>query len=143
MNWKPIAISGRVFGAKGDALIFAGILLAALLMIGYQIMPVSGADPYVVEITGPEGRREILADGYAGGAEWYEDVPGAMGGLRLTYAPDKGFRVESSSCPDGICVRSGYISKAGQSIVCVPNEIIIRLLRGGREEEDGLDGILR
>ena len=132
----------RVFGEKGDALIFAGILLSALLMIGYQTISPRTVSVYILEIIGPGGRRENPATGYIGGAAWYEDVPGAAGGLRLTYTPDKGYRVESSSCPDGICVHSGYINKAGQSIVCVPNEIIIRLIRGG-QEEDGLDGILR
>ncbi len=34
-------------------------------------------------------------------------------------------RVEESTCKNKICVHTGWISKDGQSIVCVPNRVII------------------
>lgn len=33
--------------------------------------------------------------------------------------------VESSDCPGGDCVRSGGISRQGQSIVCLPNRMTV------------------
>ncbi len=33
----------------------------------------------------------------------------------------------SSDCPDKICVHTGFINKTGQSAVCLPNKMIIRL----------------
>lgn len=34
-------------------------------------------------------------------------------------------RVESASCPDGICVSHRPISRSGESIICLPNKVVI------------------
>lgn len=36
-------------------------------------------------------------------------------------------RVKSSDCPDKICVHTGYISKEGEKIVCLPKKLIIEI----------------
>lgn len=36
-------------------------------------------------------------------------------------------RVKSSDCPDKICVNTGYISKEGEKIVCLPKKLIIEI----------------
>jgi hypothetical protein len=36
-------------------------------------------------------------------------------------------RVKSSTCASQDCVHTGWISKAGQSIVCLPNRLVITL----------------
>ena len=95
-------------------------------------------------IAGPGTSLVIQVGDLDGGGESRWEVPGPAGGLVLAYTPDKGFHVESASCPDQICVRSGFISRAGQSIVCVPNEVVISLGSGtGEEGGGGLDGLLR
>lgn len=35
--------------------------------------------------------------------------------------------VYSSDCPDKICVNTGYISKKGERIVCLPKKLIIEI----------------
>lgn len=35
--------------------------------------------------------------------------------------------VSEASCPDRVCVNTGAISREGQSIVCVPNKIVITI----------------
>lgn len=37
-------------------------------------------------------------------------------------------RFLSSNCPDQICVRTGFISKPGQTAVCLPNRLSIEVL---------------
>lgn len=46
--------------------------------------------------------------------------------------------VESADCPTQDCVHTGRISRSGQSIVCLPARIIIRL-EGGAPAEDAPD----
>ncbi len=41
----------------------------------------------------------------------------------------------SSDCPDKICVRTGYIKNRGQSAVCLPNRLTVRIV-GGDEDID-------
>ena len=43
-------------------------------------------------------------------------------------------RVEDADCPDKICERCGAISKAGQSIVCLPNRVVIKISGKGEVE---------
>lgn len=36
-------------------------------------------------------------------------------------------RVKSSDCPDKVCVHTGYISREGEKIVCLPKKLIIEI----------------
>jgi hypothetical protein len=56
------------------------------------------------------------------------------GQYTVPEAPDMVFevkdgkaRVLSSDCPDKVCVNSGWLSRAGQCAVCLPNRITLRL----------------
>ena len=42
--------------------------------------------------------------------------------------------VEEADCPDKICEKTGKISRAGQTIVCLPNKVIVRILGKGEVE---------
>jgi hypothetical protein len=46
--------------------------------------------------------------------------------MQVELSPE-GVRAVSSRCPRQICVGQGKISLAGESIVCVPNKIVITL----------------
>jgi hypothetical protein len=43
-----------------------------------------------------------------------------------------------SDCPDKICVHTGFLSIPGQSAVCLPNRVVVRVTS---REEEALDGI--
>ncbi len=47
--------------------------------------------------------------------------------------------VTEADCPDRVCVRTGKISRAGQSIICVPAKIVIEVT-GGEPGEDLVAG---
>ena len=67
------------------------------------------------------------------------DAPRAYSynGVTLTVAADgNGLRVTSSDCPTQDCVRTGTISRGGQSIVCLPARIIIQLTGGAADSND-------
>ncbi len=42
-------------------------------------------------------------------------------------------RVVNSTCKDKLCVKEGWISKSGESIVCLPNRISISII--GRNDQ--------
>ena len=56
----------------------------------------------------------------------------------LPPSGESGLRVARSDCPTQDCVHTGTISRSGQSIVCLPARIIIRLA-GGTPEDGGVD----
>lgn len=39
--------------------------------------------------------------------------------------------VLDSSCPSGVCIHTGSISRNGESIICIPGKLIIKIVSGG------------
>lgn len=61
------------------------------------------------------------------------------GTYHLTVTLDKaGVRVSESDCPGQDCVHTGTITRAGQSIVCLPEQVVVQLSGGG----SGPDAVL-
>ena len=57
------------------------------------------------------------------------------------FSSTLGIRVSRSDCPTQDCVHTGTISRSGQSIVCLPARIVLRL-EGGGPDPDGVDAVL-
>lgn len=53
---------------------------------------------------------------------------------------ENGAYVEDVVCPDKICQKTGVVDKAGQSIVCLPNKVVI-YIEGEKETETEIDGV--
>lgn len=133
--------------AKTDRRILAGILAAALILLVFQYFAGSGSSELALEVSRPgEERLRIPISSLPQGEQGRWHIEGAAGGVYLSYWPEQGVHVDRADCPDQACVKTGFINKAGQSIVCVPNQIIIRLValdgQGDRGKEE-LDGILK
>ncbi len=45
----------------------------------------------------------------------------------LSFSPEWSVRVSDSDCPGQDCVHTGAISRAGQSIVCLPAQVVVYL----------------
>lgn len=48
-------------------------------------------------------------------------------------------RFSESTCPDQVCVRTGTLTRAGQTAVCLPNRVIVRIT-GGAPAVDAIAG---
>lgn len=46
--------------------------------------------------------------------------------------------ITSASCPDGVCVAHRAISRNGETIVCLPNKLVIKIIS---ESEGAVDAI--
>ena len=46
--------------------------------------------------------------------------------------------IEETNCPDGTCQKSGAIHLTGESIVCLPNELVITIEGAAKTEIDGV-----
>lgn len=57
-------------------------------------------------------------------------VEGAAGRLTLAIRDGK-VAIVAADCPNGVCVRTGWCSKSGDVIVCVPNKAVVRILGEG------------
>ena len=50
---------------------------------------------------------------------------------------DKKVSVTAADCPDKICVKHREISKSGESIICLPNKVVVSI-EGENKEVDGV-----
>lgn len=73
-------------------------------------------------LSGPE-ERTLTANGYT---------------LTLTLFPD-GAEMTHADCPTQDCVRTGRVTRPGQSIVCLPARVSVTLAGSA---EDGVDAVL-
>lgn len=66
------------------------------------------------------------------------EVPGAR--YPITVEAERGrIRVAHSDCPSQDCVHTGWVSRSGGQIVCLPNRLVITVT-GGTAEADAVTG---
>lgn len=68
------------------------------------------------------------------------DVP-ADPGENLVRIKGGKVSVVSASCKNQVCVKHGAISKPGESIVCLPNRLVVSIESSGSDEGGGYDSV--
>lgn len=61
-------------------------------------------------------------------------------GTTVVEIKDGRARIVSSPCPNKVCVHMGEFGTEGGVLVCVPNEVVVRV---GKEQPNGLDAVSR
>lgn len=103
------------------------VLDAVILAV---LIAASGLGAYLIYRVPPVSVT-VRADGYERTFPLDEDRTVDLG--HLTVRIEGGFVwVEDADCADGTCERTGKISRAGQSIVCLPNGITVTI--GGKSD---------
>ncbi|NMB46890.1 MAG: NusG domain II-containing protein [Firmicutes bacterium] len=123
----------------GDLIIY--IALLSIFALGVAIAAGdqhSASSTAVVTLDGREVHRVNL-DTVAKPYEFRVETP--QGGYNLIRVEQGRIRVLEASCPDKIDVKQGWIGRANQSIVCLPNRLVIRVLRDGPASESTIDGL--
>lgn len=121
---------------RNDAFVLAGILLlsflTAVVVFRDGIMPASASQTLyaVVSVDGTEVARLSLSN--SGHQSYLVRSPD---GNLLVETENRLVSITQSDCPDKICVHTGVISKAGQSVVCLPLKTVLRI-----EAVDGAAG---
>lgn len=121
--------------ALGDVLIVAAVVTLSAFLITWSVAGErDGSDlRAVVSVNG----KEVEAVPLRGGA--HELTVRGFQGESHVEVRDGRVRMEDSACPDKLCVKTGWISKPGQGIVCLPNRVVVEV-KGG---EGGPDAVNR
>lgn len=64
------------------------------------------------------------------------DVCTTESGKNILEIKDNEIRVRNSECPEQICTRTGFISKPGQTIICLPHRLIVEIEYDNDNVED-------
>lgn len=117
---------------KRDLLVF---LLAVLLAgAGFlQWLPKSGTPTAVIEQNGEEVCRVKLS------SISQPETLVLEGEISVTVLLEPGqVSIIHSDCPDQICVHTGALTRPGQSAVCLPARVAVRIVG---ENSSGIDGM--
>ncbi|MDX9917990.1 MAG: NusG domain II-containing protein [Gudongella sp.] len=120
---------------KGDKLLIVLILLISILSFAYiNRYAFSDKEKYIsVQVNGVEIKK-ILFDTQLVG----HTIPvKSEYGYNLIELGDGKVRVIEADCPDKIDVKQGYISRIGETIVCLPNRMVIEIK--GVTSDDQID----
>jgi len=113
----------------GDVAVY--IIVAAVAVLSSIALGTNDGRPEYVEInSGGQIERYPL----------YEERKLTLSneGYLLTLVIESGrVWIEDADCPDRLCVKTGKISKPGESIICVPARISVRLT-GGKDDSDAV-----
>lgn len=116
----------------GDILIILFLVISSflpLLIFSWQQSQTSDLEA-VLRVDGQEIRRFSLAENYQESYEYYT----ADGDYNLIEVQDGKIRIAEADCRDQVCVRRGWASKNGETIVCLPHKLVLEV-RGMKGSE--------
>lgn len=118
---------------RNDFILIAGILvlaLAAYLGITYYQGANTENAVAVVTVDDVEYGRFPLDE------DRIERIELSDGSYNILEIKDGKADVTEASCPDGICVNHRAVSKQNQSIVCLPNKVVVVIENGAEADVD-------
>ncbi len=120
---------------KGDKLLIFFIVLISLLSFMYiNRYAFSDQERYIsVQVNGKEIKKILYDEKLIGHTIPIETEYG----YNLLEIGDKKVRVIEADCPDKIDVKQGYIERVGETLVCLPNKLVIEIK--GISKEDDID----
>lgn len=69
------------------------------------------------------------------------DVAGYQGGLNRIEVKAGKVSMTEADCPDELCVKTGKISRTGETIVCIPHRVVIEIK--STQGENTIDSVVR
>ncbi len=110
---------------RNDVLFIAALLLVALAGILYLFVFRGGGDTVRVTVDGE------LYGVYSLSENVTEEIRHGEGKYNRFVVQDGKVYMEGATCPDGICVDHRPIFRNGESIVCLPNRVVITVIVDG------------
>lgn len=119
---------------KNDLILIIFLTLTSVgMLIGISLFSKKGAT-VVVSVDGKEVASFPLDE------DTVYNIGGYHGGENILEVKDGKAHLTDASCPDKLCVSMGYINKSGQSIICLPNKVVIEI-KGNTKDNNNFDTI--
>ena len=108
-----------------------GVIILLLILVSFLPLvifslqqPTSAEKQAVIRVNGEENRTFDLIEGQKAYTFLYEDPDGDY---NLIEVEGDRIRMKEANCGDQICVRRGWASKNGETIVCLPHKLVIEI----------------
>lgn len=121
---------------KWDILLLAGFLAVGAVLFCFFRAGRGAGGTAVVRVSG-----QVVAS-YALAEDRMVPIEGKDGGTNVLVIENGTAHFTEASCPDKLCIYQGTVSREGQTIICLPNEVVIEIL-GLEKEEPAYDVIAK
>lgn len=112
---------------KNDYKLVAVVICAALLLFTAVTLRENGSKNVI----------EVKVDGVVRGRySLSENREIELNGTNHLVIQDGRADITDANCPDKVCVKQKPISKIGESLVCLPNKVIVTVVEGEENELD-------
>lgn len=129
-------MKNTLFKKNDIYLIGIALLVFLLIFAGVNLTKRSGTE-VVVSIDGVEAYSFPIDE------DLEFEITGFNGGTNILVIQDGEVYLKEASCPDKLCVHMGKISKEGQSIICLPNRVVVEIRDAGNvKNEDDYDAVV-
>lgn len=114
---------------KNDWILAGGILIVCIFFFAFHFLqPERGEGQVVISVAGEEYAVYSLSDD--------RTVP--VGDTNRLIIENGTVKMEWADCPDQICVSHRKISRDGESIICLPNQVVVTIQSSDSGEIDGV-----
>lgn len=118
----------RKYLSRNDLILISVLLVFSTLFTLYLFFMTQHGDRVTVYVDGQlNGEYPLDTDAVV-------DIKGYGGGSNVMIISKGRVRMSEASCPDRHCIHQGSIERSGQSVVCLPNRVILRI--DGKEEQE-------
>ncbi len=119
---------------KADIVLIVLLLVLCVVIFGViQIFVKKDGDIAVVKVDGRIVRELNLK------TDNVVEVGGYQGGINRIETKDGKVRMTTADCPDELCVKTGWINKTGETIVCLPHRVVVEI----QGKSEGVDSIVQ
>lgn len=120
-----------------DFILIAVVMFIALISAVIVYLTHNKGDMAVIKVDGNivselslSDNTTIIIEGYQGGSNTVSIIDGKA-------------YVSEADCPDEICVKTGGISRAGETIVCLPHRVVVEIRSSNGTHNEDFDSVVR
>ncbi len=120
-----------------DFILIAVVMFIALISAVIVYLTHNKGDMAVIKVDGNivselslSDNTTIIIEGYQGGSNTVSIIDGKA-------------YVSEADCPDEICVKTGGISRAGETIVCLPHRVVVEIKSSNGTHDEDFDSVVR
>lgn len=115
---------------RNDLILIIGLLLIAAVALIYLFFFRPAGDRVEITIDGKLYKTFSLGETIS------EEIRTDESGCNTLIIRDGKAWMDSATCPDGICVDHPPIFRDGESIVCLPNRVVVTIVTQGEDAPD-------
>ena len=135
-NKRSKALDNKVRLKRDIILVLSMVIIAAAAFLIINFAVKKDGSYAVIKVDGKVIKTLDLNSG-----ETTIEVYGYQGGVNKVVINDGKVSMTEADCPDELCVKTGKISRVGETIVCLPHRVVVEIK--GSPDDDSIDSVVK